>query len=102
VDGVVTTKGGQPGSAQIVIFPADAAKWVFPSRFIRRATTDATGRFELAGLPAFDRYLAVAADYVEEGEHFDPEFLARMTTQAVAFALTEAGTRSLELPLIER
>ena len=102
VSGVVTTKGRQPAGAQVVIFSADPAKWVFPSRFVRRAATDESGRFQITGLPAHERYLAVAADYLEDGEHFDPEFLERMRDQASALALGEAGTRSLELPLIER
>ena len=102
VSGTVTTKAGSPANAHVVIFPADSTKWTFPSRFVRTAATDDQGRFQIAGLPAHQQYLAVAPDYLEDGEHFDPEFLQRVRDQALPFALGEADTRSLALSVIER
>ncbi|HZM58299.1 MAG TPA: carboxypeptidase regulatory-like domain-containing protein [Vicinamibacterales bacterium] len=102
VSGTVLTKSRAPANARVVIFPADTRKWAFPSRFVRTATIDEKGQFQIAGLPADERYLAVAADYVEDGEHFDPEFLEGIRDRASPFSLAEAETRSLELPMIER
>jgi carboxypeptidase family protein len=102
VSGTVTTTAGAPADARVVIFPADSTKWVFPSRFVRTTTTDAKGQFQIAGLPSYERYLAVAPDYLDEGEHFDPEFLERVRGLAQPFALAETETHSLQLPLIER
>jgi hypothetical protein len=41
-------------------------------------------------------------DYLEEGEHYDPEFLERMRNFATSFALEERGTPSLELNVLTR
>jgi hypothetical protein len=93
---------GKPASAHVVIFAADQTKWGFSSRFVHETTTDANGRFRVTGLPESDRYLAVAVDYLEDGEQHDPEFLGRMRDMATAFPLREAEVRSLDLPLVER
>jgi hypothetical protein len=93
---------GRPASAHVVVFAADQTKWSFPSRFVRETTTDANGRFRVTGLPESDRYLAVAVDYLEDGERHDSEFLGRMRDMATAFPLGEAEARRLDLPLVER
>lgn len=93
---------GKPASAHVVIFAADQTKWGFPSRFVRETTTDAKGRFRVTGLPASDRYLAVAVDYLEDSEHNDPEFLERVRDMALAFPLGDTEARTLDLPLVER
>jgi hypothetical protein len=89
-------------NAEIVIFPEDAGKWSYPSRFVRRATADERGRFRITGLPPAEGYLAVATDYLEDGEHYDPEFLERVRDAAARFSLAEAETRTLELKVLER
>jgi hypothetical protein len=93
---------GRPASAHVVIFAADQTRWGFPSRFVRETTTDAKGRFRVTGLPASDRYLAVAVDYLEDSEHNDPEFLERVRDMALAFPLGDTEARTLDLPLVER
>ena len=45
---------------------------------MRTVSADEKGRFRINGLPPAERYLAVATDYLEDGEHYDPEFLERM------------------------
>ncbi len=65
-------------------------------------STDAQGRFRINGLPPSERYLAVATDYLEDGEHYDPEFLERMRSAAVDFSLNDLETRALDLKVIER
>jgi hypothetical protein len=101
LDGRVV-KAGQPITGDVVVFPADPARWGFPSRYVRHAEADDRGRFRIAGLPPYERYLAVATDYVESGEENDPEFLERVREQAVPFGLGAADTRTIDLPLIER
>jgi hypothetical protein len=85
----------------VVVFAANAAKWMHPSRFIRTVSVDDKGRFRIAGLPA-ERYLIVAADYLEDGEQFDPEFLEGMRNAATEFSLSEAETRDLDLKVLAR
>jgi hypothetical protein len=101
VTGAVTT-AGQPAKANIIVFAADPAKWVFPTRYVRGVSTDEQGRYSIAGLPPYERYLAIAADYLEEGEQFDPEFLERVRDMAFPFPLREAEARTLDLPLFAR
>jgi hypothetical protein len=93
---------GQPVKADIVVFAADAAKWSYPSRFVRTATADETGRFSISGLPPTERYLAVATDYLDDGEHYDPEFLERIRGTATPFSLEDADTHSLDLKVLVR
>ena len=102
VTGTVTASVGQSANAAVVVFAADAAKWTYPSRFVRTVSADDKGRFRITGLPPADRYLALAADYLEDGEHYDPEFLERMRDAATEFSLGNAETRTLELKVMER
>jgi hypothetical protein len=94
--------GGEPAQAEVVVFADDPAKWTYPSRFVRTTTVDDKGRFRIAGLPPAERYLAVAAGYLEDGEHYDPEFLERMRIGAVPFALNESEQPVLALTVLER
>jgi hypothetical protein len=93
---------GQPVKAEVVVFAADSSKWPYPSRFVRAVSADEKGQFRLLGLPPGERYLAVATDYVEDGEHYDPEFLERMRSAATEFSLDSAETRALELKVLPR
>jgi hypothetical protein len=93
---------GQPANAEIVVFAADASKWSYPSRFVRTASADDKGRFRIAGLPPGVRYLAVAVDYLDDGEHYDPEFLEQMRGTATEFPLNDTGARALELKVLTR
>ena len=101
VDGTVSA-GGQPANADVVVFAADASKWSYPSRFVRTVTTDDKGRFRITGLPPADRYLILATDYLEDGEHYDSEFLERMRDAATTFSLDDAETVMLDLKVLER
>jgi hypothetical protein len=103
-----TVSGAAPGgndnraNHNVVIFPEDSAKWTFASRYVRTVRTDAQGAFRISGLPPGERYLAVAVDFLEDGEATDPDFLEQMRTRADGFSLVEAERRSLDLRLIER
>ena len=77
IEGTVLA-GDRPAKAEVIVFTADASRWTYPSRFVRTASADEKGRFRITGLPPSERYLVVAADYLEDGEHFDPEFLERI------------------------
>ena len=93
---------GQPAKAEVVVFAADTAKWSYPSRFVRTTSADDKGRFRITGLPPGERYLAIAADYLEDGEQYDPEFLERMRDHAIEFSLNEADSHTLELKVVAR
>jgi hypothetical protein len=69
---------------------------------VRTVNADEQGRFRINGLPPLERYLAVATDYLEDGEHYDPEFLERMRSSAVEFSLGDVESRAVELKVVER
>jgi hypothetical protein len=101
ISGTVTAEE-QPVKAEVVVFAADSSKWSYPSRFVRTTSADDQGRFRIGGLPPAERYLAVAADYLDDGEHYDPEFLERMRGTATEFSLDDAETRTLDLKVVAR
>ncbi|MNC88369.1 hypothetical protein D3C83_41770 [compost metagenome] len=84
-----------------MIFPDDATKWTYPSRYVRSVRTDEQGTFRITGLPP-ERYLAVAVDFAEDGEWTDAEFLERIRPEATSFSLADAERRTLELRLVRR
>ena len=86
----------------VVIFPDDEAKWIGPSRHIRSARPDQQGTFKIRALPANQRYLAVAVDYLEEGEANDPGFLADMKAKASPLSLGAGESKAVDLKLITR
>jgi hypothetical protein len=102
VNGVVQAREGATRDYSVVIFPDDERKWTFPSRHVRSARPDQEGTFRIRALPAGERYLAVALDYVEDGEATDAAFLTQIKPRGTAFTLSAGETRSIELPLIER
>jgi hypothetical protein len=81
----------------VVIFPADEDKWVYQSRFISAARPDQDGRFSIRGLPAYDDYLAIAVQGLEDGQAGDPEFLATARDQATRLSLKDGDARTLDL-----
>jgi Carboxypeptidase regulatory-like domain len=102
LSGAVKVNGQPVTSASVVLFPEDAAQWVFPSRRVRMVRVDQTGVFHAQSLPPGERYLAVAVDYLEQGEFQDPLFLERMRGRATAFSLTDGENKNVDLTLVER
>jgi hypothetical protein len=86
----------------VVIFPDEETKWTAPSRYIWSARPDQQGVFKLRGLPAGDHYLAVAVDYLEDGEANDPEFLASVRDRATPFAVADGDVKTVNVKLVLR
>jgi len=82
----------------VIVFANDGSKWSEDSRFVRSARPDQQGQFQIKGLPAGE-YLAVAADYVQEGMWNDPEYLEGLRRYAQRVALTDGEARSVTLKL---
>jgi Carboxypeptidase regulatory-like domain len=89
-------------SYSVLVFPDDPARWLYPSRYVRTARVADSGRFSIAGLPANQRYYAVAVDYLEDGEEQDTQVLERLRARAMTFALGEAEQRSVVLDPVTR
>jgi hypothetical protein len=101
--GTVAGADGKPvRDYTVVVFPDDEAKWAAPSRFIRSARPDQQGLFNIRALPANGRYLAVAVDYLEEGEANDAEFLASAKDSGTPVALADGESKAIELKLLQR
>jgi hypothetical protein len=56
----------------------------------------------VAGLPPAARYLAIALDYVADGEQRDPELLERLRGLAIPFSLGDGEKRTVDLPIVGR
>jgi Carboxypeptidase regulatory-like domain len=86
----------QPVEGTVVIFPEDPSRWREDSRTIRSARPDQHGEFSIKGLPA-GNYLIAAIDYVQDGQWYDPEFLADLRPRAVRLSLAEAESKRIDL-----
>ena len=103
INGRVTDARGEPTrDYTVIVFPDDSSKWTYPSRYVRSGRADQEGMFKIRALPPNDEYLAVAVDYLEEGEGGDPEFLAEMKDRATKVGLGEGEVKALTLKLINR
>ena len=99
---VSTARGDVTTDYTVVVFPEDSTKWAYPSRFVKSGRGDQQGQFRLTALPADDHYLAVAVDYVEDGEATDPQFLDQIKSRATSFALGDGESKSLDLKIVNR
>jgi len=99
VTGTVSDERGQAITEYaIVVFPADAARWSFQSRFLASVRSDQRGQYLVSGLPSGE-YLAVALEYLEEGQGADPEFLKTIEPVATVFTLADGERKALNLKL---
>ena len=102
VVGTVTSDRGSMTDTRIVVFPADAARWTYRSRFIRVVQPDARGQFRVPLLPPERQYLALAVEPWDDDELQDPEFLEHMRSRATPFSLDEGEQKTIVLAVVER
>jgi 5-hydroxyisourate hydrolase-like protein (transthyretin family) len=95
---VQDAQGTAVGDYTVVAFAADSAKWGYQTRFVRSVRPDQQGRFSIRALPPGD-YLVVALEYVETGQEFDPEQLARWKPLGVPITLGEGEAKAVTLKL---
>lgn len=86
----------QPAEGTVVIFPEETSRWREDSRTVRAARPDQHGEFSIKGLPA-GKYLIAAVDYVQDGQWYDPEFLAELRPRAERLSLAEAESKRIDL-----
>jgi carboxypeptidase family protein len=86
----------QPAEGTVVIFPEDTSRWREDSRTVRSARPDQHGEFSIKGLPA-GKYLIAAVDYVQDGQWYDPEFLADLRPRAERLSLAEAESKRIDV-----
>jgi hypothetical protein len=69
---------------------------------VKTARADQQGQFRIRALPPDERYLAVAVDYLEDGEGSDPQFLEQIKNKATPFSLADGEAKSLDLKIVNR
>ena len=102
VSGTVRDARGQGASdAAIVLFAEDQSRWGYPSRFVTLVRPNQAGLFSRRGLPP-GQYLAVALDFLEDGDETNPELLAQLQSAATRVTLVEGETTPIDLPMTRR
>ena len=99
VNGTVKDASQQVKDYTVVVFADEPQKWTLPnSRYITGSRPDQEGRFQIKNLPA-GGYLAIAVDYLAQGEWNDPDVLERLKARATSFSVKEGETKTLNLTL---
>ncbi len=81
----------------MIVFPDNAEKWTFPSRYIALADTNDRGQFTIRRLPPGERYLTAVVSTFDDGDQYDSEFLNTLRERATAFTLREGEHKTLTL-----
>jgi hypothetical protein len=99
VSGAVKSGTQQAKDYTVVVFSDEPQKWMLPnSRYVTATRPDQEGRFQIKNLPA-GSYLAIAVDYLAQGEWNDPDVLERLKPKATSFSLAQGEMKTLELTL---
>jgi hypothetical protein len=98
--GVTSSDGTVVKDYTVVIFSESPEYWRLPmTRWVTGTRPDQDGRFKLQNLPS-GSYLAVAVDYVPQGEWGDPELLERLKSKGKRFSIGDGETQTLDLKLV--
>lgn len=97
---VTDSRGAVAGDSSVVIFAADPDKWTGLTSKIASARPDQQGRFSVQGLRA-GRYLAIALDYLEQGQEHDPDLLTEWARVATSFTLGDGESRTIDLKVTQ-
>lgn len=89
--GSLQEAGGRPATAYTVVaFGRDRNYWTPHTRRVAAARPGTDGSFQFSGLPAGDYLLAAVTD-LEEGQAFNPDYLASLVPSAVPVTLIEGA-----------
>jgi hypothetical protein len=98
IHGALLNEAQQPADGTIVIFPEEMSRWREDARSVRAVRPNQRGEFAIVGLPA-GRYLVAAVDYVQDGQWYDPQFLADLRDRAERLTLADAESKRLDLTI---
>ncbi|MGE3955272.1 MAG: carboxypeptidase regulatory-like domain-containing protein [Vicinamibacterales bacterium] len=102
VNGTITDDRGTPVTDYTVLaFPEDDTLWRAQLRHIMTTRPDQNGKYQLRGLPA-GRYYVVAVDPAEQGEWFEPSYLAAHVAGATSVGLQEGDVKTQDFRLTVR
>ncbi len=86
----------------VMVFADDDTRWIRPTRVVGGSEVDDAGRFDVRGLPAGERYLAVAVEGAARAVLARPEMLAALRGLATPLRIEEGGTHELALTAVPR
>ena len=86
----------------MVVFVDDDTRWTRPSRFVGTSEVDDDGRYDVRGLPAGARYLAVAVEGASRAAAVRPEMLQELRPFAVPLRVEDGGAHELGLTAVPR
>jgi protocatechuate 3,4-dioxygenase beta subunit len=102
VNGTLKDANGVPLTEYTLLaFTTDQELWRPQSRHIMTARPDQNGRYQIRGLPPGDYYLA-AVDPAQQGEWFEPAYLAAHQTAAVRVSLGDGEVKTQDFTLDAR
>ncbi len=91
-----------PRKPVVVVFVDDDTRWTRPSRFVGTSEVDDDGRYDVRGLPAGARYLAVAVEGASRAAVVRPEMLQDLRPLATPLRVEDGGTHELGLTAVPR
>jgi hypothetical protein len=86
------------GDYTVVVFADNPAYWREGSKRVLAARPDQNGTYKLTGLPP-GRYRAIAVEYLDDGEQWNPEFLRWAESRAAKVELAEGAAVTLNLTI---
>ena len=99
VSGTIADDRGTPITEYTMLaFPDDERLWRAESRHIMTTRPDQNGKYQLRGLPP-GTYWLVAVDPAEQGEWFEPAYLAAHRAAATRLSLQEGDTKTQDFRL---
>jgi hypothetical protein len=87
-----------PDDYTVVVFADDPSQWREGSKRVLAARPDQNGTYNLTGLPP-GRYRAIAVEYLDDGEQWNPEFLRWAGPRAARVELAEGAAVTLSLTI---
>jgi len=82
----------------VLIFSQDAARWTFPSRYVRGLAADANGDFTTSALPP-GQYLAVPFAAVPRSDWMNPDFIETLRALGQGFTIGPGESIRVRLEL---
>jgi hypothetical protein len=95
------SRGSKPAATDdftVVVFADDPVQWREGSKRVLIARPDQHGTYKITGLPP-GRYRAIAVEYLDDGEQWNPELLGWARSRAVRVELEEGAAVTLNLTL---
>ena len=88
---------------KVIVFSQDRSRWPAGRRSLQPSVVsspDQLGAFKVSNLPP-GRYFAIAVEYLDQGDEFDPEFLDKWSRRAASVELAEGSQVTVTLKIVK-